>query len=325
MIGCGAVTERKSGPAFYGARGSMVSAVCCRTLAKAQDYARRHGIDIALDDAAALVAHPQVDAVYIATPPDSHCQLALQVAAAGKPCCVEKPMALNAAECERMVAAFEQAGQALFVSYYRRSLPRFEQVRRWLHSGALGLVRQVHWQFCKAASTLDLAGDYNWRTDARIAAGGYFDDLASHGIDLLQYLLGDIARVAGLSANQQQLYPAADAVAAIWQHCDSALGQGIVGSGNWNFGADDRRDRVEITGERGHIHFAVFDDEPVVLQNESGRVALAIANPVPIQQPHVHTMLAHLRGQCLHPSSGLSASKTARVIDGILRARPATL
>lgn len=132
MIGCGSVAERKSGPAFYKAPGSALVAVMGRRLEAVSDYAARHGIARVYTDVDALINDPEVDAVYIATPPDSHRDYSLKVAAAGKHCCVEKPMSLNAGQSREMQQAFAGAGLHLFVSYYRRSLPRFAQVRQWL-------------------------------------------------------------------------------------------------------------------------------------------------------------------------------------------------
>ena len=115
IIGCGDVTEVKSGPALQKATGSALVAVMRRDLSKAQDYARRHGVPRAYNSADALINDPEVDAVYIATPPSSHCALTLAVAAAGKPCLVEKPMAMNHGECRRMIEACAARGVPLWV------------------------------------------------------------------------------------------------------------------------------------------------------------------------------------------------------------------
>src|SRR3954468_2626810 len=137
IVGCGDVTEVKSGPGFQKAEGSELVAVMRRDAAKAQDYARRHGVQRAYDRAEDLIADPQVDAVYVATPPSTHAELALAVAAAGKPCLVEKPMARNHAECLQMVEVFAAQGLPLWVAYYRRALPRFVLVRDLLADGAI--------------------------------------------------------------------------------------------------------------------------------------------------------------------------------------------
>src|SRR5512136_2500423 len=143
IIGCGNVTEVKSGPGFQKANNSQLVAVMRRNGALAKDYAERHGVRKWYDDANALIADPDVDAVYIATPPASHKEHTLAVARAGKPVYVEKPMAMNYAECEEMIEACRSAGVKLFVAYYRRALPRFLKVKGLVESGVIGQVRSV--------------------------------------------------------------------------------------------------------------------------------------------------------------------------------------
>ncbi|KJZ40155.1 Gfo/Idh/MocA family protein [Pseudomonas fluorescens] len=313
MIGCGSVAERKSGPAFYKAPGSALMAVMGRRLDAVTDYATRHGIARVYTDAQALIDDPEVDAVYIATPPDSHHAYSLLVAAAGKHCCVEKPMSLNAGQSREMQKVFADAGLHLFVSYYRRSLPRFQQVRQWLDAGRIGEVRHLTWTLTKAASPVDLAGTDNWRTDPRVAGGGYFADLASHGFDLFQYLLGDITDVAGFTARQTGLYAAEDAVSASWRFASGATGMGC-----WNFVADRREDRVELIGSRGRIRFSVFDEHPVQLDADE-QLSLSIDHHEHIQWHHVLGMNAHIRGDTQHPAVAGEALKTDWVMDQILK------
>ena len=316
IIGCGAVTEKKSGPAYQRTPGFELAAVMRRDPALAADYARRHGVPRWFSDADALINDAGIDAVYIATPPDTHLHYALKVAAAGKPCCVEKPMAPSHDQCLQMLAAFEAAGQPLFVAYYRRSLPRFEQVRQWLAEGRIGRPRHVHWQLARTPGPDDLQGRYRWRTDARIAPGGYFDDLASHGLNLFSHFFGEVAQVAGSSSNQQGLYSARDAVAASWRYHND-----ITGSGSWHFGSFERADRVEITGSAGKIVFSIFEEQPLLLTTAEEQLAVDIRNPDPIQQFHVANMVEQLRGGAPHPSCGASAAQTAWMMDAILQHR----
>ena len=311
MIGCGSVTELKSGPAFYKAPGSALVAVMGRRAEAVRDYAARHGIARCYTDAQALIDDPEVDAVYIATPPDSHLEYALRVAAAGKHCCVEKPMSLNAEQSALMQRTFERAGLHLFVSYYRRSLPRFEQVRTWLQEGRIGELRHLTWTLCKPAAATDTDAA-NWRTDPAIAGGGYFADLASHGFDLFQYLAGDIVEVSGFSARQAGRYAAEDAVTACWTFASGALGMGC-----WNFVADRREDRVELIGSRGRIQFSVFEDQPLRLEGETTEV-LDVPCHTHIQWHHVLNMNAHIRGEAEHPSLGIEALKTDIILDKVL-------
>ncbi|MBY8950884.1 Gfo/Idh/MocA family oxidoreductase [Pseudomonas carnis] len=311
MIGCGSVTELKSGPAFYKAPGSALVAVMGRRAEAVRDYAARHGIARCYTDAQALIDDPEVDAVYIATPPASHLEYALRVAAAGKHCCVEKPMSLNAEQSALMQRTFERAGLHLFVSYYRRSLPRFQQVRTWLQEGRIGELRHLTWTLCKPAAVID-SDATNWRTDPAIAGGGYFADLASHGFDLFQYLAGDIVEVSGFSARQAGRYAAEDAVTACWTFASGALGMGC-----WNFVADRREDRVELIGSRGRIQFSVFEDQPLRLEGETTEV-LDVPCHIHIQWHHVMNMNAHIRGEAEHPSLGIEALKTDIILDKVL-------
>src|SRR5262249_27928472 len=138
IVGCGDVTEVKSGPGFQKARDSALVAVMRRDAAKAADFAKRHNVPRWYADADQLIGDPEVDAVYIATPPGTHEFYAMKVLAAGKPCYIEKPMSRNAAEARRITDAFAKKGIPLFVAYYRRAMPRYEKVRDLLKLGVLG-------------------------------------------------------------------------------------------------------------------------------------------------------------------------------------------
>lgn len=314
IIGCGNVTELKSGPAFNKAEHSSLVAVMRRDAAKAEDYAKRHQVPRWYSDAQQLINDPEVDAVYIATPPDSHKDYALLVAAAGKICCVEKPMALNTAECIEMTEAFAQKQLPLYVSYYRRSLPRFLKIKEWLEQELIGVPRQVQWSFSRTPNTVDLAGHYNWRTDPSKAGGGYFIDLASHGLDLLLYLLGEVVDVRGISLNQQKLYAAEDAVAAVWQ-----FQSGCLGTGFWNFAAGERNDKVVIYGSTGRIEFSVFENEAVQLFTADQQLSLDIPHPENIQFYHIQAMVQDLLHGTGHPSTGKTALNASWMMEQILK------
>lgn len=313
MIGCGSVTEVKSGPAYQKTEGFELFAVMRRDLAKAKYYALRHKVPHFYDDADTLINHPEIDAIYIATPPDSHEYYALKVAEAGKICCIEKPMAPSYEACLRINSAFEDRKLPLFVAYYRRSLPRFLQVKEWIDQQKIGTIRHIHWHFTKPANAIDKSKAYNWRTDATIAPGGYFDDLASHGLDLFVYLLGTIKTANGSTENKLGLYTASDLVKGQWIH-----NSGVTGFGSWDFGADKREDVVKIYGNEGNITFSVFGEDPIVLERDDKIERLNIANPEHVQWHHVQNIKAHLSGASVHPSSGKTATRTAWVMDQIL-------
>lgn len=313
VIGCGSVAEKKSVPAYQKTSGFEVHMVMRRDAQKAEDYAKRHHVAQWTTDAKAVIDNPNVDAIYIATPPDTHKLYALQVAAAGKPCCIEKPMAPSYQDSLAIYDAFESKGIPLFVAYYRRSLPRFLQIKQWLDENRIGEVRHIHWQKTQPPNEVDLSGEYNWRTDKTVAPGGYFDDLASHGLDLFTFLLGDIQKTQGVATNQQGLYSAYDAISGSWMHAN-----GITGEGVWNFGTHDRVDKVELLGSKGTISFAVLDEAPVELKNAAGHQVLEIPHPEHVQQYHVENIKNHFLGNGEHPSLGKSALHTSWIMDRIL-------
>jgi predicted dehydrogenase len=314
IIGCGNVTELKSGPAYQKTDGFELIAVMRRSPGMAKDYAQRHGVEKYYTDADALINDPDVDAVYIATPPDTHKLYGLKVASVKKPCCIEKPLSTNYIDSLTIYNAFNATKTPLFVAYYRRALPRFIKLKSWIDEGKVGTVRHIQWQLCKVTSEQDLSGEYNWRTDARVAPGGYFDDLASHGLDLFCSFFGEVSDAAGVSLNQQKLYTAKDAVTGHWLHDNN-----ITGMGNWNFGSNKSEDKVTIYGSLGTIQFSVFDEQPIELKSDKVNERLYISHPENVQLHHVEQM----RDQLLdpfknHPSSGQTGSHTSWVMDKIL-------
>ncbi|WOD42697.1 Gfo/Idh/MocA family protein [Hwangdonia lutea] len=314
IIGCGSVTELKSGPAYQKVEGFELQAVMRRNADKAKDYANRHNVPKFYANADELINDPEIDAIYIATPPDSHGYYALKVAEAGKICCIEKPMAPTYKECLLINDAFEAKEIPLFVAYYRRSLPRFKQVKSWIESNKIGAIRHINWHLSKPANDIDLAKTYNWRTDIKIAKGGYFDDLASHGIDLFIHLLGDISKAQGISTNQQGLYTAMDAISGSWMH-----ESGITGSGSWNFGTEKREDHVQIYGDKGKISFSVFGEVLIELEYGDQKESLFIENPENIQFFHVQNIKNQLTENKAHPSTGQTGAHTTWVLENILK------
>ncbi len=308
IIGCGDVTEVKSGPGFRLAAGSRLVAVMRRNAALAADYARRHGVPRCYDRAEALIADPEVDAVYIATPPDSHETYALQVAAAGKPAYVEKPMARSTAECERMSAAFTERALPLYVAYYRRALPRFLQVKRWLEDGAIGKVTGIDYHHASPAHRLE-AG---WRTDVRAAGGGLFLDLGSHALDLIDFLIGPLSDVSGRAANVGSAQDAEDSVILHF----TAGGAGGVAS--WNFASDAARDLCRLSGTEGCIEYSVFDPRPLRLTRGTNVTELEIPHPPHVAQPLIQSVVDDLLGRAICPSTAASALRTSAVMDAAL-------
>lgn len=313
IVGCGDVTEVKSGPAFQKVSGSALTAVMRRDGAKARDYARRHGVPRWTDDAAELIGGDDVGAVYVATPPSSHLEYVRMAAQAGKPVYVEKPMGTTLQECEAMSAACRRAGVPLFVAYYRRALPRFERVRELLQEGAIGAPRTVDVTLAWPAADQDARS--GWRFDPEIGGGGLFMDLGSHTFDLLDHWLGPVAEV---SAHAVSVLPGSrveDEVTARF-----TFESGVHGSGVWSFSGRGDADQLTVIGSEGRISVPVFADGPIVWVDGHGVAhSEEVAHPEHVQQPLIEQMVGELLGTggpCV--STGVSAARTQGVLDAIL-------
>jgi predicted dehydrogenase len=321
ILGCGDVTEVKSGPAFDRIEGSRRVAVMRRDGEKAHDYAQRHGVPRWYSDADDLIADPQVNAIYIATPPDSHAEYTLRAARAGKPVYVEKPMARTHDECERMIDACGDAGVPLFVAYYRRRLPTFLKARELIEDGAIGDVRFAGVTLVgpPAPDSLD-GGELPWRVLPEISGGGLFFDVGSHQLDLLDFLLGPIESARGHAVNQAGWYPAEDAVSASF-----AFESGAIGNGIWCFtlSPGSTIDRTDIVGAQGRITFSTFGlDQPLTLVRENGQSEeFLLPPPTHVQEPLIQTIVDALNGRGTCPSTGVSAARTSKVMDSVVASR----
>lgn len=311
ILGCGNVTEVKSGPAFRKVPFSSVIAVMRRDGEKAADYAMRHGVGRWYDSADDLINDPGVNAVYVATPPGSHCELAMKAAAAGKPCYVEKPMARNAAECQRMVDAFATAGLPLFVAYYRRGLPHFTEVKAMIDSGRYGALLSLRYQLSNGQQ-LGGAPDA-WRFQPDISGGGLFWDLGSHALDLFDWWLGPLQSVHGHALKRCEASPVEELVAM------TAVGEtGVSLSGEWSFISRHMRDRFELEFEHALVTGSVFGAMELRIETGSGETKLlSYPQPENIQSGLISNIVGSLRTGATALSTGVSAARTNAVIDQV--------
>ena len=317
FIGCGEVTEKKSGPAFNEVEGSQVVAVMSRSENKARSYAERHHIRKWYTDAQELIDDPDVNAIYIATPPSSHATFAIMAMRAGKPVYIEKPLAASYNDCIRINRISEQTGVPCFVAYYRRYLPYFQKVKEIIENGTIGKVINVQIRFSVPPRDLDYKNEKElpWRLQPDIAGGGYFYDLAPHQIDLLQNIFGVITRSHGYPANRAHLYKAEDTVSACF-----FFENGVTGSGSWCFVGHEsaKEDRIEVIGDKGSLSFSVFTYEPIVLITSEGKQSITVPNPSYVQLPMIKHVIEHLQGIGHCDCTSISATPVNWVLDRVL-------
>jgi len=316
MIGCGDVAEVKSGPGFYKAENSQLVAVMRRNGALAADFARRHGVARWHDDAEAIIRAPDIDAVYVATLTDSHRDYTVRCAAAGKPVYVEKPMAMDHAQCVTMIDACRAAKVPLWVGYYRRALPRFLAVRDLIESGAIGPVRMVVTRMFQRlpASEQFAGGNVPWRIDPALSGGGFFFEGACHTLDFLDYLFGPVETVRAFAANQAGAYKPEDVVTASLR-----FASGVYGSGAWCFAADVDEEYNEIVGANGRIRFSTYKAVPIRVYRGDAVEEIAVTDPPHVHQPMIQSIVDELNGHGRAPSTGESAARTSWVLDEMLK------
>lgn len=317
FIGCGEVTEKKSGPAFNEVEGSQVVAVMSRSENKARSYAERHHFRKWYTDAQELIDDPDVNAIYIATPPSSHATFAIMAMRAGKPVYIEKPLAASYNDCIRINRISEQTGVPCFVAYYRRYLPYFQKVKEIIENGTIGKVINVQIRFSVPPRDLDYKNEKElpWRLQPDIAGGGYFYDLAPHQIDLLQNIFGVITRAHGYPANRAHLYKAEDTVSACF-----FFENGVTGSGSWCFVGHEsaKEDCIEVIGDKGSLSFSVFTYEPIVLITSEGKQSITVPNPSYVQLPMIKHVIEHLQGIGHCDCTSISATPVNWVLDRVL-------
>ena len=316
IIGCGDVTEVKSGPGFHKAANSELIAVMRRNGVLAADYARRHRVPRWHDDADAIIRAPDIDAIYVATTPESHCDYVLRCAAAGKPVLVEKPMAMDAGQCEAMLGACRSAGVPLWVAYYRRALPRFLKVRELVQSGAIGTVRMVASRQFQPYRTQAQAnpGSPPWRIETARSGGGLFVDMVSHTLDFLDFVFGPIGQIRGFADNQAGAYRPEDVVTAGYR-----FESGVYGNGTFCYAADRDDEMNEIIGAEGRILFSTTKAVPIRVMRGDAVDAIPVDDPPHVHQPLIQSIVDELNGRGACASTGESAARTTRVIDEILR------
>lgn len=311
IIGCGDVTEVKSGPAFNKVANSTLVAVMRRDEAKVRDYATRHNVPNWYTDATSLINDPTVNAIYVATPPSSHEAYTIAALNAGKPVYVEKPMSVDAAAAQRMTQAAIDNRQLLTVAHYRRAQPLYQKVKELIDTKVIGESRTI--QIMLTRKLISDPGK-GWRVNSEIAGGGLFHDLAPHQLDILYHIFGEPLRVEGMATNQAGTYSAPDVVSgtAVFQ-------ENIQFNGTWTFNLQSDRDNdvCEITGDKGAILFSFFGPTAIQLSIGDTREVISFDALPHVQQPMIEQVVKFFRGERANPCTGEEGVAVMKMIDAM--------
>jgi predicted dehydrogenase len=314
IIGCGDVTEIKSGPGFNKVESSRLVAVMRRDVAKAEDYAKRHNVAKWYSNAEELINDADVNAIYIATPPLNHEEYTLAALSAGKPVYVEKPMAISKAAAQRMTDAAVQTCTKLTVAHYRRQLPLFKKVKELLNERIVGDVKLANMQMLQPhQSPLITETADNWRVNPAISGGGLFHDLAPHQLDLMLYFFGDVKNAHGLSANQGNYYKADDIVQGSILFENKTVFNGV-----WCFTVptEETRDSCEIIGENGKLSFSIFKHDKLYIKlNGQAKQEVSFEIPQHVQQPMIDKVVKYFLDEEPNPCRGEEGVEVMRLID----------
>jgi len=308
IIGCGDVTEKKSGPAFNKVKGSKLIMVMRRDEEKLKDYARRHHIEKFSTDYTMLLKDAEVDAIYIATPPKWHHFYVLEAARYKKAIYVEKPMAMTVAECEEMIQICKEYEVPLFVAYYRRGQEKFNKVKALMTEGAIGELRSFHYVFsCKTPET-----DMNraWLLKKEEAGGGLLYDIGSHMLDIILYFFGEVKQIHGYSSNQSHVYDVHDNTSGM-----IVFESGVSGSLQLTFNCDTKEDKLVILGSEGKIELSIMSNEPVLLTRKNAVETLEFEDLEHVQQPFIQRVVDCLHHKITMDTTGIDGLKTQRVLE----------
>lgn len=312
IIGCGDVTELKSGPAFNKVPGSSLIAVMRRDETKAKDYAQRHGVPKYYSRAQQLIDDPDINAIYIATPPGSHEEYALAAIEAGKPVYVEKPMAINYEAAKNIQQKATEKDVKLVVAHYRNAQPFFLAIQQMILDGSLGNILGADLVFDRMPLTReDLQQETKaWRVDPSISGGGLFHDMAPHQVGLMLNFFGKIKDARGTSFNTNELYTADDKV-----NGSILFEDGVEFNGYWNFNASSDRDECIITGTRGQLRFPVFGQHEMIRTIGGQEKIISFEIPQHVQQPMIERTVQYFLGNEHNPCDAAHGCETMRVIE----------
>lgn len=300
IIGCGDVCEIKSGPAFNKVNNSELVAVMRRNPAKAEDFARRHGVPKFYSEVDDLLNDTEINAIYVATPPSTHEEMAIKAMDSGRNVYIEKPIALDTESARRIHDASLKYRVKATGAYYRRCLPQFEKIKELIQGGALGKISEISIRLALPIKSDTVASsDENWRWNPLISGGGLFYDLAPHMLDIVYWIFGKSDQITGFSINQSLKFEADD-----FTTLTARFQSDLVLNGVWSFNVNpiNEDDSCRIFGEKGFLEFSFFEMSKLKIYSERTQ-QFEFTNPENIQLPMISKTVDYFLGIGDNPCS----------------------
>jgi predicted dehydrogenase len=312
VIGIGDIATRRVIPAIQAEPRSRLYGLVTRDPAKAASYDTKvwNALDQALADSA-------VHAIYVCTPVFLHARQTIQSLRAGKHVLCEKPMAMNEAEARSMVQASEQSGTKLGAAYYRRAYPKVRRAKQLLATGAIGqpVLAELTchaWFDGKEYDGSDR--ERYWLIDPAKAGGGPLFDIASHRIDVLNFLFGQPLRVSAQLSNAVHHYAVEDNATVMIEYPGGV--RGIVDV-RWN--SRIKRDECRIRGTDGEMELTPLNGPDLIYP--SGREHLPVHQNVHL--PMIENFVDAVEGKSSLLGSGADSFWTDWIIERALRQKNA--
>ena len=308
MIGCGSVTEVKSGPAFNKVSNSALCMVMRRDEEKLKDYATRHGVDNYTTNYLDILNDKEINAVYIATPPNMHCFYTKKAAEYKKDVYVEKPMAVSVDECKEMIEVCKENDVNLYVAYYRRGHKKFKTIKEIIDTSQIGDVSSFNYVYTREAPSEE--EQKGWRFDKKIAGDGLFYDVGSHMIDTMQLIFGEFNYASGTSHKQANNQDISDTVNGV-----IFFKSGVQGCANFVFNSDSRRDEFIIYGTKGTISFSVMAGDFITLALDGKESVIEFEPLTYVQMPLINHIVDDLNGLGVLEHEGTYGLRTQEVLE----------
>lgn len=306
VVGIGDIATKRVIPAIQQEPSSNLYGVVSRDPQKAEPFGCKYWatLDEALNDDA-------IDAVYIATPVALHAPQTVAALGASKHVLCEKPMALRYDDAKVMAAAARNADRVLGVAYYRRNYPKVHRALELIRQGAIGEVQLAE---INCHSWLPNDDEYRgWLLDPKLAGGGPLYDIASHRIDLLNFMFGKPVRVAGQRANSLHRYDVEDSATVLIEY-ESGL-RGIVDV-RWN--SRISRDQFRIVGTEGEIILTPLNGATLIHPGAQED----IPNHPNLHYPCIANFVDAVRNGAPLLSSGKTAMVTDWITEQVMRLGP---
>ena len=260
LIGAGDIVRKRVGEALRNGRGCELVAVSRANADRVEAFVREVGARRWHADWRDLVRDEEIDAVYVATPVHLHAEQTIAAAEAGKHVLCEKPMAMNVAECDRMIAACRDARVRLGIAYYRHFYPAVIRIRQLIASGAIGQAVFAQMIASEPFDPRPGAPRY-WLVQPSRSGGGPMADFGCHRLEVLMQLLGPVARVRSVVATVALDREVEDTAAVLLQFERGACAMVAVTNA-----AAERQDTLDVFGTGGSIRVASLNAGDLVVR-----------------------------------------------------------